>query len=164
MKSEQVPSAPAPKIPVLSVAPRQEDHAALAEILANSQSPLGPGSGWSVETSPSIRSALTALRKHEPALVVCESDLGVATWRTLWDKIAALPNPPAFIVTSRLADECLWAEALNLGAYDVLAKPFDSVEVIRTLSQAWLHRTKRPERALTAVGHSRLDPAPGVAV
>jgi hypothetical protein len=34
-------------------------------------------------------------------------------------------------VTSRLADERLWAEALNLGAWDVLAKPFDADEVIR---------------------------------
>jgi DNA-binding response OmpR family regulator len=43
------------------------------------------------------------------------------------------------MVTSRLADERLWAEALNLGAYDVLAKPFDGREVIRILSLAWQH-------------------------
>jgi hypothetical protein len=28
---------------------------------------------------------------------------------------------------------------LNIGAYDVLAKPFDRKEVIRILSLAWLH-------------------------
>jgi CheY-like chemotaxis protein len=39
------------------------------------------------------------------------------------------PDPPMLIVTSRLADDYLWAEALNLGAYDVLAKPFDASEV-----------------------------------
>jgi len=38
-------------------------------------------------------------------------------------------------VTSRLADERLWAEALNLGAYDVLAKPFDSTEAMRVVVQ-----------------------------
>jgi DNA-binding NtrC family response regulator len=42
-------------------------------------------------------------------------------------------------VTSRAADERLWAEALNLGAYDVLAKPFDPTEVCRIVSLAWMH-------------------------
>jgi DNA-binding response OmpR family regulator len=41
------------------------------------------------------------------------------------------------IVTSDLADDRLWAEALNLGAYDVLAKPFRAAEVFRTVSLAW---------------------------
>ena len=45
----------------------------------------------------------------------------------------------ALVVTARLADDQLWAQALNLGAYDVLAKPFDEQEVIRTLSLAWIH-------------------------
>ena len=31
---------------------------------------------------------------------------------------------PLVIVASHLADDQLWAEALNLGAHDVLAKPF----------------------------------------
>jgi DNA-binding response OmpR family regulator len=59
------------------------------------------------------------------------------------DHAGCLPNPPLLIVTSRLADERLWAEALNLGAYDVLAKPFDKREVIRTVTAAWLHWANR---------------------
>jgi hypothetical protein len=41
------------------------------------------------------------------------------------------------VVTSRLADKRLWAEALNLGCYDVLPQPFDSGELFRVLSQTW---------------------------
>ena len=41
------------------------------------------------------------------------------------------------IVTSRLADDRLWAEVLNLGGYDVLAKPFDASEVARVVGTAW---------------------------
>jgi DNA-binding response OmpR family regulator len=48
-----------------------------------------------------------------------------------------MKDPPFLIVASPFADERLWAEALNVGAYDVLAKPFDANEVIRTLSSAW---------------------------
>jgi len=55
------------------------------------------------------------------------------------EQLRLLPDPPFVVVTSRLADERLWAEALNRGAYDVLAKPFDGTEVIRTISSAWLH-------------------------
>ena len=53
----------------------------------------------------------------------------------------SLPDPPVLIVTSRLADEYLWAEALNLGAYDVLVKPFDASEAVRVLDSAWRHWT-----------------------
>jgi len=49
-------------------------------------------------------------------------------------RIKLLPTPPLLIVTSRHADEYLWAEALNLGAYDVVAKPFDSHELSRVVS------------------------------
>ena len=53
--------------------------------------------------------------------------------------LESLPNPPLLIVTSRLADERLWAEVLNLGAWDVLAKPFDDGEVLRTVQSTLLH-------------------------
>jgi len=59
------------------------------------------------------------------------------------EQVGCLPSPPLLIVSSRLADERLWAEALNLGAWDVLAKPFDKREVIRAVTSAWLHWTGR---------------------
>ena len=58
-------------------------------------------------------------------------------------EITRISHPPMLIVTSRTADDRLWAEALNLGAYDVLAKPFDQSEVTRVVSLAWLHWKER---------------------
>jgi FixJ family two-component response regulator len=55
------------------------------------------------------------------------------------EHVNAMPNAPSLIVTSRLADDRLWAEALNLGAWDVLAKPFHVTEVIRSIRSAWQH-------------------------
>ena len=52
------------------------------------------------------------------------------------EHISLFPDPPLLIVTSGLADARLWAEALNLGTYDVLAKPFDATEVIRIVRLA----------------------------
>ncbi|HLK48033.1 MAG TPA: response regulator [Bryobacteraceae bacterium] len=140
------------KIRVLSIGPREEDHAALSQIFADAQWPLCPDSEWTLESCPTLGSAITALKSRQAPLVICESDLGAATWRDFWTQAASLPDPPFLIVTSRLADEYLWAEALNLGAYDVLAKPFQADEVVRALSQAWLHRNYRhaPKPSRTA--------------
>jgi FixJ family two-component response regulator len=52
------------------------------------------------------------------------------------------------IVTSGLADAHLWAEVLNLGGYDVLAKPFDDQEVQRVVAGAWRQQQNRSEFAL----------------
>jgi len=60
-------------------------------------------------------------------------------WTELLDVIRLLSIPPFLIVTSGVANGYLWAEAINVGAYDVLAKPFDLTEVTRILSSAWRH-------------------------
>lgn len=58
------------------------------------------------------------------------------------------------IVANRLADDGLWVEALNLGVFDLLAKPFDSREMLRTVPTACrrqdtrsrlVRRRKQPE-------------------
>jgi len=153
-------------VPILSVGGAEEDQTALSEILSRSASPLCPGSEFSLQTTSNLTSALAGLRQQTVPIVICESDLGVATWRELWAQVAQLPDPPFLIVTSRLADEYLWAEALNLGAYDVLAKPFHPAEVIRSVSQAWLYRShRRTNRSLAAVGHAGvLNPESALAV
>jgi DNA-binding response OmpR family regulator len=69
--------------------------------------------------------------------VVCEKDLSPDSWKDVLEQVTILPDPPSLIVTSRFADERLWAEALNLGAYDVLAKPFDRTEAMRVVGGAW---------------------------
>ena len=51
-------------------------------------------------------------------------------------KVSVTVKQPGFIVTSLNADDQLWSEALNSGAYHVLAKPFDPVEIV---SMAWLN-------------------------
>jgi DNA-binding response OmpR family regulator len=119
-------------IRVLSVTAIEEDHRALDRML--------PPPKWIVNKSLTLVSGLAQLRKRVlPALVLCECDLFPGSWKEMLDRIRHMSDLPLLIVTSRLADEQLWAEALNLGAYDVLAKPFDVTEVNRILSLAWLH-------------------------
>jgi len=118
-------------IAVLSVSPLQHDHDTLAGLLGRDQ--------WRIHNALSLQSASAFLRAHAVPLVICEHDLLPGNWTQLLDDIRLLSIPPCLIVTSPIADEYLWAEALNMGAYDVLAKPFDRTEVTRILSLAWLH-------------------------
>jgi len=119
-------------ITALSVDPGADHQIALAEILPEAKLYFCAGRDGS----------LTALRKHRIAVVLCDSE---ADWRGLLEHLKEIPDPPFLIVTSRLADDRLWSEALNLGAYDVLAKPFDSAEVTRVLTMAcmrWAERSR----------------------
>jgi DNA-binding response OmpR family regulator len=77
-------------------------------------------------------------------LSVSPADDDHSVLRDFFDAKAAA-QPPLMIVTSRLADEYLWSEALHHGAYDVLSKPFDPDELNRVLTLAslkWMHPHK----------------------
>ena len=137
-------------ISVLCVDPVRDDHAGLEAIFDSSPWSFCPDSTWALQTCDSLKSASSILQSHCFSLVLCEHDLRPGTWRELLELVESLPEPPFVIVTSRVADERLWAEALNLGAYDVLAKPFDRTEVTRVLSMAWMHWTDRHQVGLKA--------------
>jgi FixJ family two-component response regulator len=69
-------------------------------------------------------------------------------WQDILSSVTDADNPPCLIVSSNLADERLWAEVLNEGGYDLLPKPFESKEVTRVISLAWLHWKNQLERTL----------------
>jgi len=127
----------------LSVFPKQEDHAALRSIFRSSAWPLCPGFKWALKTGKNVDDALPILRKGRIPVVLCDRDLQPGTWKDMVEALALLPDPPHLIVTSRQADERLWLEALNLGAYDVLQTPFNAAEVTRAVGMAWLRWADR---------------------
>ena len=128
---------------VLSVGPHDADGVVLERIFHESAWSVPPNSAWMLIARPTLDSACSVLQDAPVPIVVCEADLLPGTWRDMLDHISLVADPPLLIVTSRLADDRLWAEALNLGAYDVLAKPFDATEVIRIVSMAWRHWQNR---------------------
>ena len=132
-------------IRILSVSPIEQDHDFLERSFTDE-------AAWTQYTkskpelyrSATIASALRILRETEIPIILCEQDV-YGTWREMLERISLMDHPPYLVVTARLADEYLWAEALNVGAYDVLSKPFNRTEVIRIVSLAWLHWEERPE-------------------
>ena len=134
-------------VSILSVTPYEDDHFWLQQIIGHAK--------WALYKADRVASALTVLRQHEVGVILSENDLRPHSWTDILDAIHHLQDAPAVIVTSRLADDQLWTEALNLGAYDVLSKPFNQEDVLRSVSLAWLNWHRRHE--IAAVPNSSLS-------
>ena len=115
-------------ITVLAVSPDGEDLDRLRDILH--------GENWTVRSAASFDEAARAVERESPTVVACEKQLPDGDWKDLFQLVTALQDPPPVVVVSRNADENLWAEVLNLGGYDVLAKPFEYSEVSRVFAMA----------------------------
>ena len=130
---------------VLLVSAQASDYAGLMRIL------LRPN--WNLSVRTTWREALDFLRMHAVPVVICDAESDVTNWRRILLEAADLPETPCVIVSSRLADERLWAEVLNRGGHDVLCTPFDPEEVLRVTFlalQFWQGERLR-SRALTGV-------------
>jgi DNA-binding response OmpR family regulator len=114
---------------VLLISPDEEDHISLRNILDPQD--------WSLHLTHNPTEAATFLRDEPVAAVLADSRY----WKDLLRHLWTMESPPALVVADRLADERLWAEVLNLGAFDLLTKPLAAKEVLHVLSTAC-----RPER------------------
>jgi DNA-binding response OmpR family regulator len=124
--------APAGKenaVAVLAVIPNETDRDALRGLFRHSN--------WLLSFTSSIGETMRSLKKAPVSVVLCDRDLADGSWKDLLTAMGTLSRPPRLVVTSRLADERLWAEALNLGCHDVLAQPFRANELFPVLSFAW---------------------------
>jgi len=125
-------------VAVLAISPIEEDHLFLTNIFSHTN--------WQLRSAHTWKEALGLLNKQRIPILVCESQLLDASWKQVLAELSSIPERPILIVASRLADESFWAEVLNLGAYDVLMKPFDATEVFRVVSLAWLNWKNDRER------------------
>ncbi|HLJ49768.1 MAG TPA: hypothetical protein VKU01_27330 [Bryobacteraceae bacterium] len=94
--------------------------------------------GWHVETARSFDEALAVLQQSNVSVIVTQHKPGAGfSWLDLLEAAWRFDPAPRIIVTDRLADEALWAEVLNLGAFDLLMQPFEPEEVFRVITYAW---------------------------
>jgi DNA-binding NtrC family response regulator len=103
------------------------------------------GVPYQIVTAETHHDALQYLREGRASIVICESNLPDGTWRDVLNFIRNSSEQPLFIVTPAVSDGHLWAEVLNLGGFDVIAKPFRAAEVLHVLQTAYLHM--KPVRA-----------------
>jgi DNA-binding response OmpR family regulator len=96
-------------------------------------------SGWRLFEARDRGRAIQCLHRHRIQVVIAETDVPDWHWKRVLHDLRSMLRPPQLIVTSRNADDRLWAEALNVGAYDVLAQPLDRTEVARVVESARRH-------------------------
>jgi DNA-binding response OmpR family regulator len=114
------------KTVILAISPDVEDHEIVRQILE--------GSGWRTLACKTRGQARRLWR--QASVVLCEQKLPDGDWKEVLTELQSVLDPPLLIVMSRLADSGLWAEVLNLGGYDVLAKPLKAEEVLWTVATA----------------------------
>jgi DNA-binding NtrC family response regulator len=118
-----------PPADVLAVNLSGEDHECLRGIFQTA--------GWHLKRAPTIETVLQLMERAVLPVLICEVHLPDGTWCGLLHRAEQFPRPPRMVVTSRLADERLWAEVLNLGGFDVLSTPFEASEVRHVVAHAW---------------------------
>jgi len=130
-------------INALAILPSQDDRLALGKIFRHPR--------WHWHLSDCLNDARNLLKKTHIGLVLTECRLPDGGWKDVLreTRLRDAAAPPV-IVVSRLADERLWAEVLNLEDYDVLATPFHAGEVLWSIGSAWRHW--RDNCALSAPG------------
>lgn len=128
---------------VLSVSGLEEDHLILGHIFSHSN--------WRLLSVRNLGEACEALRTQTIPVTICERNLPDGSWKNLLAALELCAPPPVLVVSSGAADESLWAEVLNLGGCDVLAKPFDSKEVVWAVSMAWNDWKTRSRQSVGAL-------------
>lgn len=114
----------------------------LRRILAHSR--------WNLLEAFTIADCLAILRRRSTVVVICEAVLADGGWRDLLRDALRRPVPPPVIVAADQADERLWMEALNRGAYNLLSVPFQDQEVFEVVSRAWLRLRESAGKSLIA--------------
>jgi DNA-binding response OmpR family regulator len=112
---------------LLIVSSDDQDHRSLQRILERD---------CRLHRAVSRRETISLVRRYRPKVVICDQVLADGDWRDLLSDLHHEKEVPALIVSSRLADDRLWAEVLNLGGYDLLMKPFRAAEVSQVVKMA----------------------------
>ena len=113
---------------ILFISGRQEDARRLSQMLHSLPMVIRH-----VET---LQQARTKLQLEEYAVILTEAALPDGSWLDVLRLARECPYELEVVVTDPQADSRLWAEALNLGVYDLLAQPFYEPEVRRILYNA----------------------------
>jgi DNA-binding response OmpR family regulator len=99
-----------------------------------------------VDHAENLRQARIRLQREEYDVLLTEVALPDGNWLDALSLAREAPCDPVLIVTDRRADARFWSQALNLGAYDLLAQPFYEPEVRRILGYACSRRQVRQSR------------------
>jgi len=113
---------------IVAVFPSGEDRTSLINIFGRSK--------WKLQFTSTLAETQAALSPAPGAVISGARLCDGHSWNDLLCEMQKMECPAPLIVGDRLADERLWAKVLNLGGYDLLAKPFNAKEVLHVVSTA----------------------------
>ncbi len=103
-----------------------------------------------VHAASSLVEAEGLMAATQARVLVAETSFRDGTWQDALQAVARGAPDAVLVVCGADADDRLWAEAINCGAFDVLVKPFHGPEVCRILTSAFAYAERRPTRPLAA--------------
>lgn len=118
---------------ILFVSGRHDDARQISHMLASL--PVA------IDHADSLQRARAQLRQDDYDVILTEAALPDGNWLDTLHLARECPNDVEVIVTDPHADARLWSQALNLGAYDLIAQPFYAPEVRRILHNACTRAT-----------------------
>jgi DNA-binding NtrC family response regulator len=141
-------------IHVLALIPAEDDRRLLRHTFAHTK--------WQLQFAGTLHDLRQALRHSQIGVVITDSRLPDCSWNEVLEAANQTEGQASVIVSSRLADDRLWAEVLNTGGFDLLLMPFDRTEVLHCIASAWrnwqdrsvLKRSGRRPRTLQASASS----------
>ena len=93
--------------------------------------------GMEVSFARNCREALRKLNEGlHYDLVLVDSRISGGSWREILQFVRDTRTPYEVIICSRFGDEQLWAEMIEMGAFDLIPEPYDRLEVLRILQAA----------------------------
>jgi len=113
---------------ILFVSPHSDDATVVSRMLGSLS--------VSIEHVADVKHARVKMQSGTYEVILTAANLSDGTWLDVLDVARRVAPHAEVIVTDREADARFWAEALNLGAYDLIAQPFASGEVQRILGNA----------------------------
>ena len=117
--------------PVLLASERDDDYQTLQALLQDTK--------WSVVRAFSLGEVFSFCDCLVSPVVLVDRHFQGSDWRST---VSSLLNPAAsrcLILLSDVSDSYLWNELVQHGGFDVLARPFERSEVLRTLAFAQKH-------------------------
>jgi len=91
--------------------------------------------GFRLLLARSCRETLRQLSSGQPRVVLCDRNLRDGDWKDLISWLADSLEPPRVVVLAG-DDVNLRSEAISLGAYGVVGRPIDTIELRRIALQA----------------------------
>jgi len=114
---------------ILAIFPKSEDRSTIERIFSDSH--------WHVEFVRTPLEAQTVLHTFAIRLLICDDRFpDGSSWKDVFRELQHMSSPPPMVVAGCRGDGALWSEVLNLGGYDLLMKPLDANEVLRTVNLA----------------------------